>query len=96
MLGFHDPRATTTGRADPYSLGIDLAGSNTGRVAFLANGFPDSVAFLDAVAAAMQTRAPGLEPVFWNKGNASITAPAALLDEIEQRECVAVVAAYGH
>jgi hypothetical protein len=95
MIRFHDPRAATAGRADPYTLGIDLAGANGAPVAFLANGFPDSEPFLDAVAAALRSRAPGVEARFWNKGNASISAPDAMLDEIE-RDCVAVVAAYGH
>lgn len=96
MIRFHDPRATTSGRADPYRLAVDVAASNAARVAFLANGFPDSEPFLAAVSDALKTRAPGLEPAFWNKGNASITAPESMLAEIEQAECVALVAAYGH
>ena len=37
----------------------------------------------------------GIEVRVWNKGNASIAAPDAMLDEI-QAQCDAVIAAYGH
>lgn len=95
MMRFHDPRAEVAVQATPYTLGIDLAGTNSCRVGFLANGFPDSVPFLEALAEALRTRLPQLEARHWNKGNASIPAPAAMLEEIEQ-DCDAVVAAWGH
>jgi hypothetical protein len=95
MIRFHDPRAASAVEAEPYGLAVDLAGRNAAPVAFLANGFPDSEAFLDAVAEAMTEAVPGLDARRWNKGNASIPAPASMLAEIE-RDCVAVVAAYGH
>lgn len=95
MMRFHDPRAEVAVEATPYSLGIDLAGTNRCKVAFLANGFPDSVPFLEALADALTARLPQLEARHWNKGNASIPAPAAMLEEIEQ-DCDAVIAAWGH
>lgn len=95
MMRFHDPRAEVAVEATPYTLGIDLAGANRCTVGFLANGFPDSVPFLEALAEALKQRLPQLETRHWNKGNASIPAPAAMLEEIEQ-DCDAVVAAWGH
>lgn len=95
MIRFHDPRAEVAVEATPYTLGIDLDGSNDCTVAFLANGFPDSEPFLEALADAMKARLPQLTAKHWNKGNASIPAPASMLEEIE-RDCTAVVAAWGH
>jgi hypothetical protein len=94
MIEFHDPRAPTEVATSPYTLGIDLERSRGVTVGFLANGFPDSVAFLDAVAAALRERT-GIEVRHWNKGNASIPASPAILEEI-RASCKAVVAAYGH
>lgn len=95
MLRFHDPRAATATEVEPYALAVDLAGLNEATVAFLANGFPDSVPFLEAVAEALRAELPALKAVHFDKGNASIPAPQTMLDEIA-RDCVAVVAAYGH
>ena len=61
----------------------------------LANGFPDSEAFLDAVAVSLNERYPSLVIERFNKGNASITAPDSLMDDIANR-CDALIAAYGH
>ena len=95
MIEFHDPRAPTATAVEPYALRAELRGANACTIGFLANGFPDSEAFLAEVAAALQAALPGMTPAFWNKGNASIPAPAEMLGEIEGR-CQAVVAAYGH
>ncbi len=95
MIRFHDPRAEIGVELEPYTLGIDLAARNECTVAFLANGFPDSEAFLEALAEAMSARLPGMTAAHWNKGNASIPAPADMLEAIESR-CQAAVAAYGH
>jgi hypothetical protein len=94
MIEFHDPRAPTEVATRPYTLGIDLEHSAGVTVGFLANGFPDSVAFLEAVADAIRERV-GVEVRHWNKGNASVPASPAILEEI-QASCKAVVAAYGH
>ena len=64
-------------------------------IGLLANGFPDSVRFLDCVEEALQAELPGISTLRFNKGNASILAGDQLLDGIT-KECRAVVTAYGH
>lgn len=95
MITYHDPRAASSARNEPYELAIDLPAQTSGTVAFLANGFPDSVAFLDAVSVALKAKLPNLTMRHWNKGNASIPAPDDMLADIEQSS-IAVIAAYGH
>ena len=91
---FLDPRAVLGTKAEPYDLGIDLSkGPLT--LGLLANGFPDSVNFLDHVEAALKELLPDLAFRRYDKGNASIVAGAELVDSIVS-ECQAVVAAYGH
>jgi len=94
MIEFHDPRSPTQVAISPYTLGIDLEHSPGVTVGLLANGFPDSVAFLEAVADALRERVD-VEVRHWNKGNASVPASPEILDEI-RTSCKAVVAAYGH
>ena len=48
-------------------------------IGLLANGFPDSVAFLDQVQAALAEALPEARFHRWDKGNASIQAPDAML-----------------
>ena len=64
-------------------------------VGLLANGFPDSVAFLDAVGDAIVALRPGITLARYDKGDASSIAGDTMLADVEQR-CGAVVAAYGH
>jgi hypothetical protein len=92
-MEFLDPRGTPTAPIEPYGERAALAPGET--VGLFANGFPDSVAFLEHVGAALQREAPGIEVRLWNKGNASALASQQHLGEI-QDECTAVVAAYGH
>lgn len=93
MIRFEDPRAPSAVPVSEYRLGHAMA--DDVRVAFLANGFPDSVPFLEALADALRERLPTLRAGHWNKGNASIPAPEAMLDEIE-RDADVLVAAWGH
>lgn len=93
MIRFHDPRAPSAVPVTPYELSHAL--TQDVRVAFLANGFPDSVPFCEALAQAMSERLPTLRASHWNKGNASIPAPQTMLEEIE-RDADVVVAAWGH
>ena len=79
---------------EPYRLGLDVT-SGPVDIGLLANGFPDSVAFLDQVQAALAEALPEARFHRWDKGNASISAPDAMLAEITAR-CSAVIAAYGH
>ena len=95
MIEFHDPRGRVATPQEPYALQVDLKGCNDPGIAFLANGFPDSANFLRVLADVMSERLPGLRAEHFNKGDASISAPEAMLQEIESG-CVAAVAAYGH
>jgi hypothetical protein len=94
MIEFHDPRAPTQTAVTPYTLSIDLATRKDATVGFLANGFPDSDVFLEAVAAAL-VRRTGINAVHWNKGNASIPVSEQILAAISAN-CDAVIAGYGH
>jgi len=90
---FHDPRAEPLAAPTPYRLRADL--DTPLNVGLLANGFPDSVNFLDRVEEALGARLPGARFHRYNKGNASITVPEPMLDEIVSA-CDVAVAAYGH
>jgi hypothetical protein len=88
-----DPRGTSLTPLEPYRGRAALCAGET--IGLFANGFPDSVAFLDHIGASLQRALPGIGIKAWNKGNASALASAQHLGEI-QAECSAVIAAYGH
>ena len=92
-MEFLDPRGAPVTPIEPYRGRTALAAGET--VGLFANGFPDSVAFLEHIGAALTRAVPGLDVKLWNKGNASALASQQHLGEI-QAECTAVVAAYGH
>ncbi len=92
-ISFLDPRGESAVEPTPYDLSTRLDPGVT--VGLLANGFPDSVEFLDAVGEAITARRPDIQLARWNTGDASAIANDTMLGEIEA-ECVAVVAAYGH
>ncbi len=92
-ISFLDPRGESAVEPTPYDLSTRLDPGVT--VGLLANGFPDSVEFLDAVGEAITARRPDIQLARWNKGDASAIANDTMLGEIEA-ECVAVVAAHGH
>ena len=92
-IDYHDPRASLPVAPEPYRLAADFSHSLT--LGLLANGFPGSVEFLDAVEAALAAQLPGAHFKRYNKGNPSIPANDALLAEIS-RDCQAVASAYGH
>lgn len=94
MVQFLDPRAGIAAAADPYELTGDWS-DGPPTIGLLANGFPDSVAFLDEVGEAIRRRVPEVVLRSWDKGNASAPASDQLLDGIAA-EVQAVVAAYGH
>jgi hypothetical protein len=92
-MEFLDPRGTSVAPIETYR---GRAGLGSGEVVGLfANGFPDSVAFLEHIGTALTRALPGVDVKLWNKGNASALASQQHLGEIEA-ECTAVVAAYGH
>ncbi len=95
MIEYHNPEGEVGTEITPYNLSTVIRGSNTINIGFLANGFPDSENFLNALHEAMQALEPGIEVHAYNKGNASIPAGDEILGDIESN-CQAVVAAYGH
>lgn len=94
MITFVDPRAEVATPVEPYTLTADWS-DGPPAIGLLANGFPDSEAFLDEVASVLRAQLPGVVIRSWNKGNASMPASDQLLDGIAT-EVAAVIAAYGH
>lgn len=92
-MEFLDPRGVPSRPIDPYALTAELNAGDT--VALFANGFPDSVAFLEHVETSLSHRLPGVHFVHLDKGNASALATDEHLSTIAD-SCSAVVAAYGH
>ena len=92
-IEFHDPRAEPMVPAERYEPRADL--SRPVVVGLLANGFPDSEAFLEAMERALADRLPQASFRHFNKRNASIRVTPAMLEEITA-ECSVAVAAYGH
>lgn len=90
-----DPRGVVADHGEEYALTVDLnAGAPV--IALLANGFPDSREFLDAVEAALAEALPAAEVRRYAKPNASAVAGEALVKEIVADGCTAAVTAYGH
>ena len=94
IIEFLDPRAEAsapvelyTPRIDPHQVPLSIG--------LLANGFPDSVAFLIQIEEALRRELPDAQFHQYNKGDASIVVPDDMLARISS-ECQAVVAAYGH
>ena len=93
-IQFLDPRAEPGAPIEPYELAADWS-SGTPSIGLLANGFPDSVPFLEEVQIAIKERLPEASVEMWNKGDASSIASAELVMTIAER-VDAVIAAYGH
>ena len=79
---------------DRGELGIDLTAGPVA-IALLANGFPDSVNFLDQVQAVLAEALPQATFQRYDKGDASSQVSAAMTDDIVAR-CQALITAYGH
>lgn len=92
-IQFHDPRAEPLRPEEAYRLKAALDGPVA--IGLLANGFPDSAEFLEAVEDALGDALPEASFTHYNKGGPSIPVTAHLVDEIVGR-CDAVVTAYGH
>ena len=92
-MEFLDPRGVPSRAIDPYELTAQLTEGDT--VALFANGFPDSVAFLEHVEKSLSHELPGVSFLRLDKGNASALASDEHLSTIAD-SCSAVVAAYGH
>ena len=95
MIEYLNPDAPAGVEETPYELSLSVSEGETASIGLLANGFPDSVEFLDELGAALKTLRPGIDVRAFNKGNATMPASEQLLGEIGG-ECVGVVAAYGH
>ena len=95
MIEYYNPDAPVGVEETPYDLSLTISPEDATSIGLLANGFPDSVEFLDELGAAMQKLRPGIAVHAYNKGNATVAASEQLLGEIGG-ECVGVVAAYGH
>jgi hypothetical protein len=91
---FVDPRAEPATPVEPYELAVELRGQAV-TIGLLANGFPDSVAFLDQVEAELAPLLPDAAFRRYDKGDASSVVSTEMLASIVA-ECGAVVAAYGH
>lgn len=91
---FVDPRGSADAAVLAYELSADLF-AEPATVALLANGFPGSEAFLDAIEQAMASHVPTASFARYNKHNASALVSPDMLADIQER-CDVVVAAYGH
>lgn len=92
-MQFVDPQPAPSVAADIYDLTNPLEPGVS--IGLYANGFPDSVAFLDAVEVALSARLEQPSFVRFDKGNASRLASDDEIAAAAER-CDAVVAAYGH
>lgn len=92
-LSFHDPRGRARVAPAPYTARLSLDGSPV--IGLLANGFPDSGPFLDALEGVLSRALPAARFVRYAKPNASTPADEPLLARIVA-ECAALVTAYGH
>ncbi len=95
MIEYHNPEASTATASLPYDLSLPLRDTAGVQVGLLANGFPDSVPFLESLQVSLQVLLPGVKFRLFNKRDASRPADEELLGEIEG-ECAALIAAYGH
>lgn len=89
-----DPRGEVARLDEPYGLAIDLAAGEP-VIGLLANGFPDSGVFMDAVGEALACLLPRAGLRRFDKPNPSAPASEGLLKEIAAG-CTAAVSAYGH
>ena len=95
MIEYLNPDASVGVEETPYELSLTMSEGEPIHIGLLANGFPDSVEFLDELGVALQKLRPGIAVHAFNKGNATVSANEQLLGEIGG-ECVGVIAAYGH
>jgi len=94
MIEFVDPRAEPGAPVESYELSVDLE-AQPSTIGLVANGFPDSEAFLDQIEKALAVALPDASFRRWNKGDASAMISDAMLDDVVS-DCDAVVGAYGH
>ena len=90
---YYDPRAEQMTRSQPYDLKVNLSAAAT--LGLLANGFQDSVTFLEKLETALAAKLPEVKFKHYNKGDVSIVVTDEMLSSIAS-ECSALVCAYGH
>lgn len=90
---FLDPRGAPRVAFEAYTCRAPLEGEAV--IGLLANNFPDSVPFLDAIERAIATVLPAARFARYVKKNASVPADERLVADIAAR-CDALVTAYGH
>ena len=95
MIEYHNPDARVGVDETPYQLSVAIGQEGETHIGLLANGFPDSVEFLNELGTALRGLHSRIVLHAYNKGNASIPANEQLLGEIGG-DCVGVIAAYGH
>ena len=90
-----DPSSAPGLRIEPYGVG-SLTPGRAATIGLLANGFPDSIVFLDHVERALLAIAPsGTIVRRYAKPNASAVVSDQVLARMTD-ECEAVVTSYGH
>lgn len=92
-MQFVDPQPAPSAPATVYDLSAPLGSGSS--IGLFANGFPDSVAFLDKVEIALAAQLEDPTFIRFDKGNASRLASEAEVAAAAE-QCDAVVAAYGH
>jgi hypothetical protein len=94
-VSYLDPTSAPGLAVEPYGVASLVAG-RAATIGLLANGFPDSVPFLDHVERALLAIAPaGTVVKRWAKPNASAIVSDQVLAAMTD-ECEAVVTSYGH
>lgn len=90
-----DPTSMPGLQVEPYGV-ASLSPGRPATIGLLANGFPDSVVFLDHVERALLRTAPaGTVVRRYAKPNASAIVSDQILGQMTD-ECEAVVTSYGH
>ncbi len=92
---FMDPRPRIDVVPDVAAPQLATKGAEGAVFGLLANGFPDSAAFLTEVAAAVASRLPAATFRSVEKSRPSDVLTEQQL-EVLRSECDAVIAAYGH
>jgi hypothetical protein len=93
-IEFLDPRAEPGLPMSVYDLKVDTAASGL-MLGLLANGFPDSMTFLEELGRAILQNLPNVQVTYFDKGNPSVVADDQLLLDVSAK-CHAVISAYGH
>lgn len=94
-ITYLDPTSAPGVAVEPYGV-ASLPTGRPATIGLLANGFPDSIAFLDHVERALLAVAPvGTVIRRYAKPNASAVVSDQVLARMTD-ECEAVVASYGH